>query len=194
MIKKIKLSKFNGMAFDNLYATLRYITKDDFKEVIDLFFRVIDSMENKNWLKFRDELYLQRVIDNGGFIVGCFVDDKLIACALCETPDFDYTLDLIEMGLTKSQIDSTFVSGYVMVDPMYRGNSLHRVLLETRIDIAIKKNMTHIITAVACDNLFSLRTILGQGFDIKFQKQNKLGITRNILLKDLLEETSEITA
>jgi hypothetical protein len=54
--------------------------------------------------------------------------------------------------------------------------------------------MTHIITAVACDNLFSLRTILGQGFDIKFQKQNKLGITRNILLKDLLEETSEITA
>lgn len=197
MIERIKLAKFNGILCENLYGDLCYITKDKFQDVIDLFNKVNSTMENKNWLKFRDEFYLQDVIDKNGFIIGCYVDETLIASALCEAPDTDYTSNLVEMGLTPSQIESTYVSGYVMVDPLYRGNSLHRVLVEARIDASIYRNMKYIVTAIACDNVFSLKTVLSLGFEIKLQKENEYGIIRNILLKDLESEMiqkSEITA
>lgn len=197
MIERIQLAKFNGILCENLYGDLCFITKERFQDVIDLFKRVNSTMDNKNWLKFRDELYLQEVINKNGFIIGCYVDETLVASALCEAPDAEYISHLVEMGLNPSQIESAYVSGYVMVDPLYRGNSLHRVLVEARIDASIDRNMKYIITAIACDNIFSLKTVLGLGFEIKLQKENEYGVVRNILLKDLeseMIEESEITA
>lgn len=197
MTEKIQLTKFNGMLCENLYGELCFITKDKFKDVIELFNRVNSAMDNKNWVKFRNEKYLQDVIDNGGFIIGCYVDETLIASALCEVPDEHYSSYLIEMGLNESQIDLTYVFGYVMVDPLYRGNSLHRILVQSRMDTAIEKNMRYIITAIACDNIFSLKTISQLGFELMLQRENEYGIIRNIMLKDLsmdMIKESEITA
>lgn len=197
MIERIKLAKFNGIPCENLYGDLCYITREMFKDVIDLFNRVNSTMDNKNWLKFRDESYLQNVIDRGGFIIGCYVDETLVASALCESPDLEYTSYLVEMGLTASQIEVTYVSGYVMVDPLYRGNSLHRVLVEARIDASIDRDMKFIVTAIACENIFSLKTVLNLGFEIMLHKKNEYGIVRNILLKNLaseMMEEAEITA
>ena len=42
-----------------------------------------------------------------------------------------------------------------MVDPLYRGNSLHKILLETRIEESIARGKSHILTAVAAENIFS---------------------------------------
>jgi len=109
----------------------------------------------------------------------------------------DHLDNLYEMGLTEEEINSSYISGYVMVDPLYRGNALHKILLETRMEESIIRGKSYIITAIATENIFSLKTVINLGFEVKLQKQNQYGITRNILIKQLinpLEQGIEFTA
>ena len=185
MIKTVKLSKFNGEICENLYANVLLIGASSFNDITILFNKVMNSMSNKNWLKFRDSEYLLNVINKGGFIVGCYVENTLVACAICEPPSGDYLNNLYDIGMSDDEINSTYVSGYVMVDPLYRGNSLHKLLLETRIKESIARGKDYILTAVAAENVFSLRTILSLGFEMQFERKNQYGINRYILLKKL---------
>lgn len=197
LINKVKLSKFNGELCENLYADICFIEETNFSDITNLYNRVYDTLENKNWLKFRDELYLKEVLSNGGFIVGCYVEDTLVASAMCEIPSGDYLTNLYDMNFRDDEINSIYVSGYVMVDPLYRGNSLHKILLESRINESTRRGKTHILTAVAIENIYSQKTILSLGFDVKLQRKNEHGIKRNILLKQLdnfLNKEIEITA
>ena len=197
MIKSIQLSKFNGNPCENLLGNICYITKDKFEDVINLFNRVNSSMDNKSWLKSRDVDYLQGVLDKNGFIVGCYIEDTLVASALCEAPQGEYKDMLIEIGMNEYEIENTFISGFVMVDPFYRGNALRRTLLETRIDLSIKKGIKNIVTIVNSQNIYSLNTILNLGFEIKLEKENEDGIIRYVLYKNLENipsTTIEITA
>jgi GNAT superfamily N-acetyltransferase len=196
LIKTVKLSKFNGEICENLYANVLLIGASSFNDITILFNKVMNSMSNKNWLKFRDSEYLLNVINKGGFIVGCYVENTLVACAICEPPSGDYLNNLYDIGMTDDEINSTYVSGYVMVDPLYRGNSLHKILLETRIEESVARGKSHILTAVAEDNIYSLRTILSLGFEMKLQRENQYGINRYILLKQLesLAKDNEIIA
>lgn len=191
MIKRVKLSKFNGELCENLYADVCYITAANFNDVANLYNRVSDALDNKNWLKSRDELYLMDVLDKGGFIIGCYVEETLVASALCEAPSGDYLDYLYELGLDYLDINSSYVSGYVMVDPIYRGNALHRILMETRIEESLLRGKDFIITAIAKENIFSLNTVLKLGFEIQFEKENEYGIKRNILTKRLVELSEE---
>ncbi|MGL6106467.1 GNAT family N-acetyltransferase [Romboutsia sp.] len=197
MIKTVKLSKFNGELCENLYTDVRFITPTSFDDITNLYNRVNSSMDNKNWLKFRDFTYLMNVLDEGGFIIGCYVDETLVASAICEPPNGDYLNNLYEIGLSERDIASTYVSGYVMVDPLYRGNSLHKILLETRMEEAALRGKQYILTAIAEENVYSLKTVLNLGFEIKLQKRNENGVTRNLLFKqlsNLLSENIEFTA
>ncbi|MGL5693443.1 MAG: hypothetical protein ACRCXA_05145, partial [Peptostreptococcaceae bacterium] len=147
--------------------------------------RVSDTMKNKSWLKPRDINYLQSVLDNGGFIIGCYIEETLVASALCEAPTGEYKNMLVEMGMDELEIENTYMSGFVMVDSLYRGNSLHRILLETRIDLSTEKGMKNIVTVVNCENIYSLKTILSLGFEMKLEKENQDGIIRYVLQKQL---------
>ena len=191
MIKSIQLSKFNGNPCENLYGDICYITKDKFEDVINLYNRVNSTMDNKSWLKSRDASYLEGVLDNGGFIVGCYIEGTLVSSALCEAPQGEYEDMLIEMGMDEFQIENTYISGFVMVDPFYRGNSLHRTLLETRIEVSASKGMKNIVTVVNSENVYSLKTILSLGFENKLEKENKDGIIRYVLYKNLDVITSK---
>lgn len=191
MIKTVKLSKFNGELCENLYANIFLMGASNFNDITILFNKVISTIANKNWLKFRDTDYLQNVLNDGGFIVGCYVEDTLVACAICEPPSGDYLNNLYDIGMSNDEINSTYVSGYVMVDPLYRGNSLHKILLETRIKESIARGKDYILTAVAAENVFSLRTILSLGFEMQFERKNQYGINRYILLKKLKSISSK---
>ena len=191
MIKTVKLSKFNGELCENLYANIFLMGASNFNDITILFNKVISTIANKNWLKFRDTDYLQNVLNDGGFIVGCYVEDTLVACAICEPPSGDYLNNLYDIGMSNDEINSTYVSGYVMVDPLYRGNSLHKILLETRIKESIARGKDYILTAVAAENIFSLRTILSLGFEMQFERKNQYGINRYILLKKLKSISSK---
>lgn len=191
LIEKVKLSKFNGELCENLYADVCYITASKFDDITNLYNRVNEAMDNKNWLKFRDQLYLMDVLDKGGFIIGCYVEETLVASALCELPSGDYLDYLYEIGLTEEEINSSYISGYVMVDPLYRGNSLHKILMETRIKESIIRGKNYIVTAIATENIFSLKTVINLGFEIKLQKKNEYGITRNILIKQLVSPSQQ---
>lgn len=188
MIKKVKLSKVNGILTNNIYADFHFLSEENFADIMNLYNIVSDSMDNKSWLKVRDFQTLQKTLDDGGFIVGCYVDSELIACALCDVPDINSIDLLIGLDIDYSDIKNTYVSGFVMVHPKYRGNSLQLTLLDLRIDIAKNKGKKYIITVAAVDNIYSLNNIESLGFKLKVQRENEFGILRNILVKDLSED------
>ena len=149
-----------------------------FNDITVLFNKVISSIQIKTGLSFRDTDYLQNVLNNGGFIVGCYVEDTLIACALCESPNGDYLDNLYDIGMSDNEIDSTYVSGYVMVDPLYRGNSLHKILLETRIEESIARGKNIYINCCCYRKYIQFKNDLSLGFEIQLQRENQYGINR----------------
>ena len=46
---------------------------------------------------------MQNVLNDGGFIVGCYVEDTLVACAICEPPSGDYLNNLYDIGMTDDE-------------------------------------------------------------------------------------------
>lgn len=188
MLKKVKLSKVNGILTNNIYADFHFLTEENFNDIIDLYNVVTNNMDNKNWLKIRDIESLQKTIDDGGFIIGCYVGSELIACALCDSPNIN-SIDLLAgLDIDTVDIKNTYISGFVMVHPNYRGNSLQLTLLDLRIDIAKNKGKKYIVTVAAVDNVYSLKNIESFGFELKAQKTNEFGILRNVFVKNLSED------
>ena len=185
MLTKMKLSKVNNVLTNNLYANFRFLSEENFGDVAKLYEDVSNSMNNKNWLKNRDFAALKETVDNGGFIIGCYVGLDLIACALCDVPSIKDLELLSHLGVSVEDFKSTYISGFVMVHPMYRGNSLQSKLLDLRIDIAKSQRKKYILTVAAVDNIHSIKNILNKGFEFKTQQENEYGILRNIFLKDL---------
>lgn len=188
MIKKVKLSKVNGVLTNNIYADFHFLNEENFADIINLYNIVSSSMDNKSWIKVRDFKDLQKTLDDGGFIVGCYVDSELIACALCDVADINSIDLLVGLDIDAVDIKNTYVSGFVMVHPKYRGNSLQLTLLDLRIDIAKSKGKKYIITVAAVDNIYSLKNIESLGFKLKAQRENEFGVLRNIFIKNLAED------
>ncbi len=185
MLTKVKLSKVNNVLTNNIYANICFLSEENFGDISKLYEEVSNSMDNKNWLKNRDYDSLKKTIENGGFIIGCYVGLKLIACALCDVPNINDLKTLSSLGISIEDIKNTFISGFVMVHPMYRGNSLQSKLLDLRIDIAKSQQKKYIVTVSAVDNIHSLNNIISKGFEFKTQQKNEHGILRNIFIKDL---------
>ena len=185
MLTKVKLSKVNNVLTNNIYANFRFLSEENFGDISKLYEEVSNSMDNKNWLKNRDHSSLKKTVENGGFIVGCYVGLDLIACALCDVPSIKDLELLSSLGVSVEDFKNTYISGFVMVHPMYRGNSLQSKLLDLRIDIAKSQRKKYILTVAAVDNIHSINNILNKGFEFKTQQENEYGILRNIFLKDL---------
>ena len=185
MLTKVKLSKVNNVLTNNIYANICFLSEENFGDISKLYEEVSNSMDNKNWLKNRDYDSLKKTIENGGFIIGCYVGLELIACALCDVPNINDLETLSSLGISIEDIKNTFISGFVMVHPMYRGNSLQSKLLDLRIDIAKSQQKKYIVTVSAVDNIHSLNNIISKGFEFKTQQKNEHGILRNIFIKDL---------
>lgn len=185
MLTKMKLSKVNNVLTNNIYANFRFLNEENFGDISKLYEEVSNSMDNKNWLKNRNHSSLKKTIDNGGFIIGCYVGLDLIACALCDVPSIKDLELLSSLGVSIEDFKNTYISGFVMVHPMYRGNALQSKLLDLRIDIAKSQRKKYILTIAAIDNIHSINNILNKGFEFKAQQENEYGILRNIFLKDL---------
>ncbi len=185
MLTKVKLSKVNNVLTNNIYANICFLSEENFGDISKLYEEVSNSMDNKNWLKNRDYDSLKKTIENGGFIIGCYVGLELIACALCDVPNINDLETLSSLGISIEDIKNTFISGFVMVHPMYRGNSLQSKLLDLRIDIAKSQQKKYIVTVSAVDNIHSLNNIISKGFEFKTQQKNEHGILRNIFIKYL---------
>jgi len=193
MITKVLLSKIDGVPTSNVYADIRYINEENFDDIIKLYNIVDEGLDGKSWLKFRDYDYLNEVLNRGGFIIGCYVEDEIIASALCETPSINDIELMNEIGISAEDFVNTYISGYVMVHPSYRGNSLQSILLDTRIKLSQIRGKKYIVTAVAVENVYSLNNILNAGFKIGITKPKEDGTIRYILYKDILESYTDAT-
>ena len=192
MLTKVKLSKVNNVLTNNIYANFQFLSEENFGDISKLYEKVSNSMVNKHWLKNRTYDSLKETLAKGGFIVGCYVESELIACALCDIPKQNDLKILSSIGISAEDFTNTYVSGFVMVHPNYRGNALQSKLLDLRIDIAKSQHKKYIITVSAVDNIHSMNNIINKGFKFITQEENEFGILRNIFIKDLFPCTGSL--
>jgi hypothetical protein len=64
LLRKVKLSKVNGIPTNNIYADFHFLSEENFADIISLYDIVTSNMDNKNWLKVRTFENLQKTLRN----------------------------------------------------------------------------------------------------------------------------------
>jgi len=145
-----------------------------------------DNLQNKDEFYFDNYDFYKHHLDKGGKILGCYVNDTLIAYGVLIFPGFDndnlgYDLKVDKYELLKvAHLDS------VAVHPNYRGNKLQYQLFSLLEKVALGKNYKHLCATVSPTNKFSLNNLLKLGLKIQFETEKYGGKSRLILYKALI--------
>lgn len=177
MITKIKLIK------NNVVGIIEKLDYSDVDDIIDLQNNVVTNLTNKDIFQPDTKEFITNHIKKQGKIVGCKVENKLIAYAVLRFPMYkedNLGID-IKLDYDKLKFVVHFESIAVLSD--YRGNNLQQLLCNYIETIAINKGMKYLLATVSPDNIQSLNNFNKLGFEVKLEKTKYNGLTRYILSK-----------
>ena len=161
---------------------VRRMRMDEVDLVMQLQTRVLETMPDSSLLAEtdRDEIAESVQLD---LSLGVFDGDRLAAFALMVVNRMSESRNTGQKNgldpLECVSFDTAFV------DPDYRGLGLQKFLLTAREDVAHQLGAKYALVTVAPNNAFSLKNVMGHGFEIMARKQLYGGRDRYVLKKDL---------
>lgn len=179
---KPKMENFKGKRGDR-QLLVRTVGLDEADLVMKLQSRVHACMPDPSLLAEtrRDQIEESAMLD---VCLGVFDGDRLAGFALMVANRESVNRNT---GQKNGFIPEECVSfDTAFVDPDYRGLGIQRYLLGAREELARQMGAKYALVTVAPDNEFSLRNILGQGFEIIARKQLYGGLDRYVLRKNLV--------
>ena len=183
MIRELEIKRKDG---DIVKVIMKELDLSYIKKIMNLQENILNGIENKEIYAASTTEEFEEVILGKGKIIGCVTeDDDLIAMGVYVENGYDdhnYGYDLEIQGedlLKVCQIEST------VVDEVYRGNRLQRIICETIENIARKREMKLITATASPYNPYSVNTFKGLGYEIKNDKLKYGGLRRYILAKNV---------
>ncbi len=161
----------------------RRLGLDDVNEVFALHRRVIRVLSADLVAAETRDFFLDHV-ECKGRILGLFARQGLVAYAVLGLPgseDANFGTDhrlSIDQMLRVAHLDGA------SVDPLYRGNHLHRLLVHWRLDEARSAGRPIVLSTTAPGNPYSLDNLLACGLQIR-GLMRKFGGWRYLLRRDL---------
>ncbi len=152
----------------------------DLKEVSDsvnldeylyLYNYVRDNMEHPEWLGTFTLEEIKKILSNDGKI-WIYYDKNIPVCSVFYIPASNESLKKHNIEYDESITGSL---GPVMVRKEYVGNGLQIAMLEVLNDYAKSIGKEHMFTKAHCDNIYSIRNILKDGYRIVDQYENSRG-------------------
>lgn len=163
---------------------IRRCTQEDVPAIVENQQRVIDGLENKDFLyatSFED--YSESVDNDACF---CFMDGDtmagftlMIANRICWRNYGKFIEDTEENQLRTASIDTSFVM------PEYRGFGFQKFFFELREQAAREMGAEVLLTKIHPDNKYSLANAYKSGFELVVTKEVWGGHMRSILEKKL---------
>lgn len=141
---------------------------------------------NTNEFYFDNYEFYKYHLNKGGKILGCYVNDRLIAYGALIFPGFDNENLGYDLKLEKEELLKVAHLDSVAVHPDYRGNKLQYQLICLLEKIAIEKGYRHLYSTVSPTNKYSINNLLKLGLEIKIEKEKYDGKIRLILYKSLI--------
>ncbi len=179
---KIRLKRKDGVEKIGEFKWLNLSYLDD---IVNLNENILEGIGNKEiYAKTKREEF-EEYLKEKGKIVGCIVDNNLIAMGSYVALNYDkrnygYDLDLRgDSLLDVCQIEATVVS------KEFRGNKLQKKICNILENIGRDENKK-IITATASPiNTYSVNTFIDLGYKIVNEKEKYGGLRRYILKKSI---------
>ncbi|MBI9089214.1 MAG: GNAT family N-acetyltransferase [Desulfobacterium sp.] len=157
-------------------------------EVMALQAVIVDRLTRKEMLEPFSKTFMQSHFDKKGFVIGIFVNNRLIAFRNVYFPDKDdleWNLGL-DLGFSESECKRLANLQMVCVHPDFRGNHLARKMNRQAIDIIRKnKNIAHLLATVSPYNYWNVDILLNSGFVICALKEKYRGKLRYIVYQNL---------
>lgn len=166
-------------------ATISDIEQENIKHIIMLHPIIKQSLDSIDDFYFDDYDFYKHHLDKGGKILGCYVNDTLIAYGVLIFPGFDDDNLGYDFKLEKDELLKVAHLDSVAVHPDYRGNKLQYKLFSLLEKISIEKGYKYLCSTVSPTNKFSLNNLLKLGLEIKIEKEKYDGKNRLILYKAL---------
>ncbi|CDM69470.1 N-acetyltransferase GCN5 [Clostridium bornimense] len=183
MIREFKVNKKNG---DTVKIIMKELDLAYIEKIMNLQENILNGIENKEIYAASTTEEFEEVILSKGKIIGCVTEeDDLIAMGVYVENgygDHNYGYDLEIQGeelLKVCQIEST------VVDEVYRGNRLQKIICEIIENIARERKMKLITATASPYNPYSVNTFKGLGYEIKKDKLKYGGLRRYILAKNV---------
>ncbi|MDO4535266.1 MAG: GNAT family N-acetyltransferase [Clostridium perfringens] len=179
---KIKLKRKDGIEKIGEFKWLDLSYLDD---IVNLNESILHSIENKEIYARTNREEFEEYLKGKGKIIGCIVDDNLIAMGVYvalkdDKRNYGYDLDLRgDFLLDVCQIEATVVS------KEFRGNKLQRRVCEILESIGREDNMKIISATASPINSYSVNTFIDLGYEIVKEKEKYGGLRRYILKKNI---------
>ncbi|MDA8228020.1 MAG: GNAT family N-acetyltransferase [Desulfitobacterium hafniense] len=145
---------------------------------------VIESVPSEIFFP-EQEVFFESHLIKGGVIVGCFVENKLIAYSTLVAYGYDSSNLGYDIGIDHKEIPEVAHLESIVVHPNYRGNNLQYYISQQIEATAVAQGFKHLCATVAPSNLYSLRNFLSLEFVFKMERYKYGGRLRYILHKPL---------
>lgn len=142
--------------------------------------RVKSNMEHPEWLGDFSYDELLSVINNNGRIWLYKLNNNGV-CSMMVIPSTEKNMNKFKLDLDYNKVIDY---GPMFVDYNYIGNNLQYQMLQVLDNYSINNNYTYVLVTIHPDNMYSIKNILKDNFELINTIELKRG-TRNIYLKKL---------
>ena len=143
----------------------------DIDEYLYLYKYVRNNMEHPEWLGTFEKEEIEDILKNGGKI-WMYYDKKTPVCSVFYIPVKNKTLRKHNVNYDETITGSL---GPIMVSKEYVGNGLQTEMLKVLNEYVKSIGKTHMFTKAHSDNIYSIRNILKDGYEVVNEYTNERG-------------------
>lgn len=183
-----KLNKYFDGGRQELEYVMTVLGEQHLTQIMALQKLIVQNLTQPDLMEAISYSFMKEHIERQGFILGVFVEQRLIAFRIVYYPhsqDKEFNMG-IDIGLPEDQRHKVANLQMVCVHPNFRGNALASML--NRISLRLLREQhpyVHIFATVSPYNVCNVRILLNSGFRITRLKMKYGGKLRYIVYQNL---------
>ena len=163
---------------------IEYATKADGLELKAVMEQAVAVLPQKDWYVADDIDFLERHIEEEGYILKGIVEQKIVAFLVVRYPKLaEDNLGYYLPNITQEQLLKVAHMESVAVLPKFRGYKFQKQLLEMAEQIEENKDTIYLMATVHPENIYSKRNFEQQGYSCLLETKKYGGLKRCVLLK-----------
>ena len=175
----------SGTLRDERVFQVERLTMEDLPQIIQLQSKVKNMLTSSDFLSPLSEEEYTSILTGNGFMVGVFVEGKMIAFRAMLKPELDEEHLGIDAGLSQEDLPQVIYSEISNVDPDYRGNGLQNYMGKLVMKEIDRHQFRYVCATVAPMNIPSIKDKFSLGLQIIALKEKYTGMLRYVFFKDL---------
>lgn len=165
---------------------IRVCKKEDLEQILKLQEKICAGMEIPEWFAATPAEENAWFLEEPNRIFGIFDEGHLIAYGSVGFQGSNKDNLGWDLGWTEEKVRQCAVLDTIVVDSAYRGKGLQRTLIRCCMEYAREvAGCERMLTTVAPGNIYSLKNVQAEGFEIIAEKKKYGGKERYILVRNV---------